>query len=53
MNYYEIVGELVNSLQLILAENLPELDPDIVVSIKSDVHVALSDILVKYKIIEP
>ena len=53
MNYNEIVGEFINQLQLILAENIPELDPDKVQDIKAEVHEALSEIMVKYKLIEP
>lgn len=50
--YYELVGEFINKLQLILAEEVPTLDPDTASDIKAKAHHELSEILAKYKLIE-
>jgi hypothetical protein len=53
MSYYEIIGEFINELQLIINTTAPELDKDAVDDIKVNAHEALYNILVKYNLIEP
>jgi hypothetical protein len=53
MDYYNIIDEFINDLQMILNDNAPEIDRNIIDDIKVDASEALNKILVKYKLIEP
>ena len=53
MDYYNIIGEFITRLQLILAEHATGLDSNKVYDIKAEAHEALADILVEYKLIKP
>ncbi len=51
MSNYEIIGEFIYELQLILNTNVPKLDSEKVSDIKAEAHEALAEILEKYKVI--
>lgn len=48
MDTRDIIGEFINSFQLILNTHLPEVNRDIIDDIKADVHASLTEILDKY-----
>lgn len=50
MNTRDIIGEFINSFQLILNTHLPEVNRDIIDDIKADVDKSLTEILDKYDI---
>lgn len=50
MDTRDIVGEFINSLQLILNTSLPDVDRDIIDDIKAEVDESLAEILYKYNI---
>ncbi|MPN57191.1 hypothetical protein SDC9_204885 [bioreactor metagenome] len=52
MNYYEIINEIINDLQGVLNENIPDIDRNTVDDIKADAHEALCNIFKKHKLIE-
>lgn len=52
MNKYEIVGEFINELQLILENNICNLDSKVMGDIRVDAHEALCKILEKHDLLE-